>query len=224
MTASEVISQAYKACGSLALGQNMTNEQAADGLFTLKNMISMWSIQKLFIPYTIDETLTLVASQATYTWGTGGNFTTTRPARIMSASIRIGETDYPIKIISKEEYQRITDKLTTGRPEKMVYEPTFSLASVILYPVPDSAYSFLTSSWKPLTNVTDISTVITFPDEYNEPLISNLACLLAIGSGIPLDPDLKTRAASGVRILKNHNAQPIPTATYDSAILTTLRK
>lgn len=220
MTASEIISYAYKAIGSLALGQNLTAEQAHDGLIALKNMIASWSIQKLTVPYTIDETLTLVSSQGSYTWGSGGNFTSTRPIRIITAFVRIGDTDYPVDIISKEEYFRITEKSVASRPEKLVYEITHPTGKVTLYPVPDSAYSLHVSSWKPLTTVATLSTdmSISFPEEYNEPLITNLACVLGLGSGIPLDADLKIYAANSMRLLKSYNVHPVPTAVLDNAL------
>lgn len=223
MLASQIINQALKAAGSLALGQNPSNEQSADGLIALKNLIALWSIQKLFVPYTAQTLLTLTANDGAYTFGTGGDFTT-RPLRMDAAFIRYSSQDYPIEIISKGDYNRIPDKATTGMPEKMVYEIGYPLANMLLYPVPDLAYALYVEEWKTLTQPSLLADTMTFPDEYNDPLIANLALILCNGTGIQIDPALQARADKGVKILKNYNAPPVNTVQYDRAILYGLRK
>src|SRR5450631_1884372 len=87
MTAQDLISSACRLIGVLSSGETLPNDIASDSLMVLNGMMDSWSADRLTI-FTIGIlTFPLVPGQQVYTYGTGGNFNSPRPAQIYRASI-----------------------------------------------------------------------------------------------------------------------------------------
>ncbi len=173
MTAQQIIDSAFR--------KNSINTpistQRTNGLESLNNMVSNWSAEGLIVPYNTTEALTLVVGKASYTIGSGGDFNTIRPLRIVNAFIRDSNNDdYPIDVTMTEaEYNAISIKDADERPTRLYYDPQYALGKIYFDYEPSTAETLYLISEKPITELATLSTVVDLPDFYKEALIYNLA-------------------------------------------------
>lgn len=178
-TARDIIKKALMKIGALVKSENPSADEANDGLLSLNAMISSWSNDSLVLYARTLESFTLSGGTATYTMGTGGAFSTTRPIDILDAYIRFSNVDYPVNIITDEAYASVSFKSLTGMPQYLNFDGAYPLATVKLYPVPSSAYTLYLLSEKAITQFTTLDTVMSLPDGWERALVYNLALELA---------------------------------------------
>jgi hypothetical protein len=138
-TAQDIIESALRKISVLGTGSSLDATEGADALATLNNLLSTWSVEGNLVYNTTTETLSLTGGDGEYTIGSGGDFNTARPRRIISAFVTEGTTDYPLTIYSADQYASIPQKSTTGIPRVLWYDDNYPLANIRLYSVPDGA-------------------------------------------------------------------------------------
>jgi hypothetical protein len=87
MTGNELVRGAMRLIGALAAGETPTAEEYADGIEAANLMIDSWATERLTIREFTDVSGTMTGA-ASYTVATGGNFSTTTPARLEYAYYR----------------------------------------------------------------------------------------------------------------------------------------
>ena len=209
MTLLDLITQALQSIAVYGLGQTPNSAETADAVNALNIMVDSWNADGLLIPSVTRESFTLTIGKESYTWGTmasAGNFTTARPARLTRAFIRDGSYDYPVELIGGDEYEDITDKTTSGRPEQLWYNPTFPLATVFLYFTPDAAYNLRVDSEQDLIDFSSLVATISLPPEYLAALKWNLAQELCSPYMKQVPPIVAMRADETLRTVRRINA------------------
>lgn len=177
VTARATIQGALKLIGVLDPAETMAPEDADDGLTWLNNMVDMWNLERLYI-YTIAEVVATFAG-ASATIGPGMQIDTPRPVRIESAFYRRSGIDYPLAIISSEEYDSISTKGISGDyPEVLYYNANSPTGTVYVWPVPASNEYHL-SVQSQLSAFEDLDTLHTLPQGYAKTLMYALAIELA---------------------------------------------
>ena len=183
MLVSSLLSSSLRKIGALSSGETIETTRQAEALTALQSMLRSWGSISSLIFATVKENYTLTANIGTYTWGSGGDISTTRPNQVTGAYIlEGGTTTHPVDIITEGVYRGIPVKGTTGLPYSLFFYPSYPLASLYLYPVPDSAYVLYLDSFKPFTETGSFGLVtdtIVFPSHYEEAIIYNLAIRLA---------------------------------------------
>lgn len=188
MTVRELIRKSMLLIGAISSGESLSADEASDGLSSLNDLLDSWSTDGLLIPAMVREEFDLVAAQASYTIGTGGNFNTSNPqiieeARLLDVS---GLTPYelPLKIYNVQEFADLTQKtLTTSQPEALYFSRGTPLSTITLYTVPSVANKLVLYSRKALTNFANINDTIELPAGYQRALRYNLALELAVEYG-----------------------------------------
>lgn len=208
MTGLDLVSASLRKIGALASGEDPDSSSSNDALAELNRMIDTWSTQGLLIYSKVRETFTLSGGTSTYSMGTGATLNTTRPMRIVDAAISISGLEYPMRIITVDEYARIRLKSIQGIPGYLYPEGTYPNETLNLYPVPTTDYTLVTYSWKPLASVSALTTVLSFPPGYEDALIYNLALRLAPEYGKPLDQAIIALAESTLGSIKRMNSKP----------------
>ncbi len=202
MTVNQVITAAYRKNGI----KNPNASQLADGLLDLQNMLSSWSAEGLTVPFYSSENFTLTVGQAVYTIGTGGDFDTARPLKIVNAYIRINGYDYYVDSnMTKSEYHTVTSKTNETRPTRFYYDPQYPLGRIRFNYEPDSAYDFHMTSEKPFVSPSALTDTFSIPLEVNRAIIYNLAIELAPDYDNKLPPDVYGIAADSKMTLENYN-------------------
>jgi hypothetical protein len=207
-TANDIITMALKICAVKQPGETPSSEEANDCLTSLNFMLDKWNNEKLMLYYNLNSTKALTASDYEYTIGSGGDWNIARPIKIESAFIRdTSSIDTPVEIISNNEYQGIADKTSTGRPEKLFYNPLYPLGYIYLYPAPSTTYTLGISQLSALAQMT-LAATIALPNGYLYALATNLALEIAPMFGKTVSEIMFKNAADAKHNLKATNEMP----------------
>lgn len=210
MTVRELIRKALLLIGAIAHSENVSAEEASDALNTLNDILESWSNQGLLIYAKTIETFSLVAAQASYTIGSGGNFNTTNPQIIEQASIVDNSVEYPLHIISSQEFAEITNKTVSAQiPNTLFFNRGATTSTIYLNPVPSTTNQIKLYSLKPLTAYSSLNTTVTLPSGYRDALKYALAVKLSPEYGKPVSADIEKQAINSKRELKRLNTDPL---------------
>jgi len=197
VTRDDIITRALRLIGAIGQGESgeplavteaaqvlnmIVKERAADGM-------QLWRI--------ITSTFTMVAGTATYNIGTGSTIAQAAPLKIIQAWRRNTTTltDSPVNIITKQEYDRLGNKVSQGAPNQMFYKvpgPNVPelIGNIALYPAPNTATAsseiFVFTGVYPLQDFDTSTDNPDFPSYYFNALTWLLADELAFEYGVPL--------------------------------------
>lgn len=181
-TARQLITDSAKLLGVVRKGEALTADEAVDGLSQLNDMLDAWANEGLSCISRTTESF-VVASATSYTIGTGQTLNTSRPIKIVSAYFRVGTIDYPLTIVTDEEYSDIGLKtLSSSNPEFLHYNNGHPTGIIHLYP--QAAGTLFLVTEKPLTSIAALSTTIDLPPGWNRALKNNLAIEMAAQFGV----------------------------------------
>ncbi len=193
MIVSTLIKSSLRKAGVLSSGESPETAREAEALEALQIMLRSWAQKQILVFASTKESFNLISTQSLYTWGTGGNISTMRPHKILGAFVRdSGGTDYPVEIISEGRYRDISTKATAGRPEYLFYHSLYPLGNIYVYPVPQLSEEMWIMSMKPFLETSSFSAVtdtISFPENYQEPLVYNLALRIAPEYGVSMSAE-----------------------------------
>lgn len=180
-TAQTLIDRALRLISAIASGESPTAQESADALVALNNMLESWQTDKLTVYAFVDTSVTLNASDGSYTVGPSGDFNLTpRPPKIEQCFVRASDIDYPIELIDKERWFAITDKtVESDIPEYAYYEPTLATGTLQLWPVPNTANSLHIITWTTVSSLASLATTVTLPQGYERAIAYNLAVEIA---------------------------------------------
>ena len=212
-TAADLIKGSMRLIGAIAAGETPSASETADGLTALNDMIDSWSNEHLLIPSKVIEKFDLVASTASYTMGSSGDFNTTRPLKIDLAYLEEQSSspvfEMPIEILNQKQYGDITTKtLTSTFPTKLFVEYEYPLVELIFWPVPTATDKVVLHSWKPLTTYALSSTTVSVAPGYSRALRYNLAIELAPEFGKEPPASVVAIAMESKESIKRMNIQP----------------
>jgi hypothetical protein len=213
-TATALINSALRLIGVLASGETADINSANDALVVLNQMLDSWNAERLTIFTTASQDFALTLGKQAYTLGSGGDFDTTRPARIDSMSAILlnnpaNPIEEPMDMLSVEEWQtRFPVKNVNGSFPTACYDDGgFPLRTLSFYPIPiNQAVSIRIYAWQPLTLASSLQAVLNFPPGYAEAFRYNLAVRLAPEFQAALRPEVAQIAIQSKATLKTMNA------------------
>lgn len=188
MTVRDLLKKSMLLIGAISTGENLSADEAADGLSSLNDLLDSWSTDGLLIYKTDREEFSLVAGQASYTIGPSGNFNTTNPITIEEARLLVTDStpnfELPLKIYNTQEYADIKQKTQQSTyPEAIYFQKSAPLSTIYFYFVPSAANKLALYSKKALTNFTSVNDTISLPPGYTRALRYALAMELAVEYG-----------------------------------------
>jgi hypothetical protein len=210
MTVRDLIKGSLRLIKVLAAGEVPKAEEQTEAFEALNSMINTWSAEGLMIFKVTPEEFTLTANDGSYTLGaSGGDFTTSRPSEIIRASLKSGNSEYPVSIINTQEYADIPDKTSTSTiPQKLYIDGGYPLLTLKLWPVPSAANTLVLYSLKPLTAFSSVNDTVSLPPGFEEALKFNLAKRLAIEYGAALSAEADQIARDSLTVIKRKNSRP----------------
>lgn len=221
-TARDLIKNSLRLIGAIATGEVPSADEAADGLSSLNNMIDSWSNESLIIHQFVNEEFTLTPGQQRYTMGPTGNFVTTRPIKIESATTKIIGTDpyeVPIEIIDFDEWSRISTKQLNSTFAYQLYaEGSFPNEAFNIWPAPSAANKIVLYSRKPLSTFTNLSDEVLLPPGYLRALAYNLAVEIAPEYGKEASATVMNIAMEAKESIKRTNKRSYE-LDFDSALV-----
>jgi hypothetical protein len=214
-TAQTIIEEAMREARILASDETPSSEESATGLVRLNRMLGTWGAENIMVYVQAEESFPIASGDGEYTIGSGGNFNTVRPNRIVQAWVRDSNGyDTELSIYGSQRYGSIRVKAQQGIPSALNYTPSYPLARIRLANVPqDSATLFIVSE-KTITQLSSLSAVYEFPPEYREAVVFNLAVRLCIAAGKTPRDELKEIAISSKDTIRKLNL-PEMVMSYD---------
>src|SRR3990167_1901608 len=221
-TALQMITSGLRKIGEYSTGETLGSDVTSDGLAVMNTMLESWSLERLMCYQITQESLALTASDGTYTIGTGGDFDTDRPTKIVDPCfIRDSSNlDSPLQIFDAAAYGRIVQKTIDGTyPGYLFYDQGFSssLGTITLYPEPQAALTLFINSWKQLQNFSTLTTDLAMPPGYRRAIEFNFAVEMASEFGRDPPPSVVSVAKSAKATLKSLN-MPDSMMRLDSGI------
>lgn len=210
MTVRDLIKSSLRLIGAIATGETPTSDEQADALVVLNDILESWSNNGFLIYEKKRETFSLVASQQSYTFGTGGDFNSARPVQILEVNSKDGDIETPMKILTDSEWAAVSDKTITAENPYYVYASgTYPTETLSVWPVPTSTNSLVIHSLKPLTAFSAVGDTVSLPPGYARALKYNLALELAPEYGKPIDPTITVIANESKADLQRQNINPV---------------
>ena len=206
-TALDTITAAMELVGVLAGDETPKAGDANRALRSLNNMLDSWGTERQFVYVLTDDTITLTGA-ASYTIGESGtpDVSTVRPLQIDDASfVRVGSSDYPVEVITQDQYDAIPVKSTSGeRPYQLYYSPTYPNGTLYVYPA--GSGNLYLKSWKSFSSLASLSTSMSFPPGYQRAIEYSLAEEIAPIFNLPLPDSVVRIAQKARRNIKRVNA------------------
>lgn len=215
---SDLIRSSMRLIGAIATGETPTADEVNDGLLVLNDMLENWSTETLSVWGSSNQTFNTVANQSVYTIGPTGNWVTARPQDIDDAYCNFSGVDFPIKVISQEQYNEINLK-TMKQPivERLLYVNEFPLGIVTLWPVPTAAMPLTLTMNRILSFPVAATDVLTGPPGFLKAIRYCLAVEFAPEFGVEASNTVIQVAADAKGDYKRANI-PLSVASYDDAL------
>jgi len=211
----QIISLALRKLGVLEMGDTpdaatIANASLALNLF-IKQMstegLKIWKNQELVVP--------MITNVNTYTLG-GPNSVpmydsfdvnqttpiTDKPLKLLQAFYRNNQVsppiDIPLTLLSKQEYNNLGSKQSTGVPNSIFYDYKTTYGTLYIYVEPNSQvatnYELHLVMQMPLQDINKAQDIPDFPNEWMNTLVWNLADQLAIEYSVPANHRMEIAA------------------------------
>jgi hypothetical protein len=175
-TVADIIKDALTKVNVLVAGESPDTADQAACLRALKHMLRTWAARGVRLWLTDEQSVSLTEDQATYAL-------TIRALNVTDARRRAGGNDTPLRIYTREEYNRLPNKAASGSPFAVFVDRGRTSTSITCYPVPDanseSNDTIYVTSKLQIQDVTDAAEDIEVPPEWTEALVYNLAVRIA---------------------------------------------
>jgi hypothetical protein len=208
-TAGDQINRALRLLGILAEGETPSAATSQDALVALNQMIESWSIERLSVFCTQDQTFTWTAGLITRTLGPSGDFVGNRPVLLDEAtyyrdpSTNVG---FGIKFINQQQYNGIAVKTVTSTyPQVIFVNMGFPDITMSIYPKPTRDLEWHFVSVQELSQPATLATVLHFPPGYLRAFTYCLAMEFAPEFGVEPSPQVQRIAMTSKRNLKRIN-------------------
>lgn len=202
-TALDLITGAAKLIGVVFKSEALSSDEANDGLVLLNEMIDTWSNDDMSTIVSTIESFSLTGA-ASYTIGSGGDFSTSRPLNILTAVVRVGSVDYPLRLITQEEYQTqiAVKSITSPIPQFLTYDDGYPLGVIKTFPLGTSGSTLFLQTEKPLGNFTLLTTAVNLPPGWKRALKYNLAVDMAPTYGVEVPASVMETAKSSAGAIR----------------------
>lgn len=214
-TVADIIKRSLLSIKAIDREETPSATEYADYIKTLNGMLKSWSAApfNLYAPNQVTKVLTV--GDTSQTIGSGADIDTTRPKSIVSAYLRdSGNTDYPLKVRSIEEYAGVVLKTVSGKPDIIYVRKGYPNWTIYFDKAVDEAFTLYLELNQPLSTYTAETDTFTAPDEYEDAVVYNLAIRLQPEHVISKEFQVVSGLAqNALSILKRANAHPVPTAS-----------
>ena len=139
VTRDDIIKGALRLVGAISIGDSPTTDQTTEAATALNMLAKALQAEGMPLWAMKEYSLTLTSS-ATYILGLGQTTNIDKPLKIVQAFIHDSTTnvDVPMRIITRDEYNRLGNKTSTGTPIQLYYDVQREYGTIKLFPVPDS--------------------------------------------------------------------------------------
>lgn len=153
--------------------------EVAKGVRELNRMLKGWQNKGYSLFNYASQTVTLTTA-ASYT------MSPVRPIRLLGVRYNNGSTEIPMTEMTRQEYDDLPVKTTTGTPTQFYYDKQRESALIYIWPVLSAAsgQTLEVTYEAEFEDITDEDDVLPLPGEYWDAVVYNLADRLADDFGV----------------------------------------
>ncbi len=206
-TAGDQINRSMRLLNILDQDVEADADQLETGLIALNQMLDSWSIERLSVFSTMDQTFTWPTNTISRTLGPSGDFVGTRPIQIDDSTyFVVNNISYGLNFINQEQYNAIALKASTSPyPQWMFVNMDMPDLSMYLWPKPTSSLEMHIVSVTPLTQPATSSTELVLPPGYLRAFAYGLSCEIASEYQLPIPRQVARIADVSKRNIKRIN-------------------
>ena len=207
-----MVTEALKTSGITGIGQTPSAEDANTGFDLLIEIAEMWNRERFMCWRNTEVVIPSTGAQSYPLMD--------RPARLDSAYARLltgpqigtinnaGPVDFPLAIIdSQSDYNAISLKQLGTFPAAVWYSPDYPTGSVYFWPLPPARQFDLHVFYRSaLPHYTALTDPLGLPPEYIRALRYELATLLQLNYGLPVNPGHVAAMTGAKATIKAANA------------------
>jgi len=136
----DIIKRALRIIGVVAQGETPTTNQTTEAAVALNGLVKAWEADGMPLWAIKSFSIPLTAGAATYQIGLSKTVNTPKPLKIIQAFNHnvSSNVDVPIRIITRQEYNVLGNKTSTGNPIQIYYEPLNEYGILHVFPVPST--------------------------------------------------------------------------------------
>ena len=193
-TVNKIVTYALRKAGVAAWNETPASDDASAAMDELNLMLKGWQ-NKGYNLWTKTGGSLALTTAASYT------LSPVRPLRILSARLKRSGTETPMYEMTRQEYDELPNKTSTGLPTQFYYDRQREAAKLYVWPVLSTAagetveYTYE----RELEDIAALSDTIDVPGEWWDAVVYNLAARIAETVGLPRPPTLIMRAAELLR-------------------------
>ena len=228
----QIISLALRKLGVLEIGAVPDTDTIDNASMSLNLLIKQFSIEGLKLWKNSELIIPLVTNQSTYILG-GSTSTlmydslnptvaiTDRPLKVIQGFYRNNSVspyiDIPVMVISKQEYNVIGSKFSTGTANTIFYDTKKLNGVLYVYLTPDVNASTNMElhivAQLPLDDLSTALAIPDFPNEWMNCLVWNLADQLSLEYGVPMNSrqEIAMRAGTYKTLLNDWDVEAAST-------------
>lgn len=193
VTRDQLITGALRMIGAIAQGETPTATQITEAAEALNMMIKAYEADGMPLWGLTEYAVTLTNGVNSYNIGSGKTIDIPKPLKVIQAWNRDSTSlvDIPMRIITKQEYNILGNKTTSGNPIQIYYEPLLDYGVLHVFPTPDTTSATKNKVYlvyqRPFEDFLASGDTPDFPQEWLEALKYGLAARLAPEYGMPLE-------------------------------------
>lgn len=193
ITRDEIIGGALRLSGVVAEGSTPTSDQITTAAQALNMLIKALQVDGMPLWAVKEYTMSLTASTGSYNIGIGETINTPKPLKVLQAYLRntTSNIDIPLRLVTRDEYNRLGNKISTGVPSQLWYNPQRDKGTITIYPIPGtteaSTYTITLIYQRPFEDFDASTDNPDFPQEWYEAIKYGLAVRMAGEYGVPLE-------------------------------------
>lgn len=228
VTRDEIITIALRKLGVLEIGSSPDAATISNASMSLNLLIKqfstdglkLWKISEIIVPLTNSQTsYTLGGASSTLMYDSLNPTVaiTDKPLKVIQGFYRNKQVspyiDIPVMVLSKQEYNVLGSKFSTGTANTIFYDPRKLNGVLYVYLTPDlNAQTNLELhivAQMPLDDLTTALGVPDFPNEWMNCLMWNLADQLSLEYGVPMNArqEIANRASTYKTMLSDWDVE-----------------
>lgn len=186
----DIIKRALRLIGVVAQGETPTADQTTEAAFALNSLVKAWQADGMPLWALKSYNVPLTVGVSAYPIGLGKTINIPKPLKVIQAynHNNTSNVDVPMRIVTKQEYNMLGNKTSSGNPIQIYYDPQNEYGVLNVFPVPSSveqAANVITIHYQRPFDDFDTSTdTPDFPQEWYDAVAYGLACRLAPEYGV----------------------------------------
>ena len=215
MTATAIITKAYRSAQKLPRGSSLSADQLSDGLDILNDLMNLWQTQGLKLFLETETVIPLVAGQQMYSLMPGGDVSIARPLEIKEAAYWDQySNNRPLIKFSRQEWTNLSNRTAQGSVNQYFYEVLYDRMNVFLWNIPDTTAAAGTVHAvlrNQATQVSEDDNDVFFPPEWAIALRWGVADELTSGMPEPVQQRCQARAQAYREALEDWDVETAET-------------